>query len=301
MKIIAGITDLAELRAAIAGGAGEVYGGILNIPNHRPMTGDFNFAGISEFGQGIGIAHASGVKISFLANELYTEALMAQVVSSLRILRGFGVDGIIVRDLALVRALGREKLGGRIILSSLAAVFNSESLKLFRGLGVSRLIVPQQVTPREISVMRRLPLEMEVFFRKEEYCRNIDGLCLFHSPSSYRRPKRSALSPASRGERFAVYPCKAGYRLPGRGAASRQEIDRFMKQSFLGEFYSLFHMGVEYAKLKRYRGRWLMSELWLARELVSMLAKGATRREFVRRGGEAIHHAQQIREGHISS
>jgi collagenase-like PrtC family protease len=302
MKIAAGITHLSELKAVLAGGADEVYGGILGIANHRPMTREYSFGSVGEFAQAIRLAHAHGRKIYFLANELYADPRLKGVLLYLKILRAYGIDGVLVRDLPLVLLLRRMRFDRKIILSSLAVAFNSEALRFYRDLGVGRVVLPQHVRPQEIPALRRrCGIEMEAFFNKTEFCCNIDGLCLFHSSGTYRQPRRSSVVRRGSSERFVGYPCKVDFRALPAAMASRQEMDACFHRDLLEDFRALFQAGVEVVKLKRYRGVWLLSELWLARQLLQVLRSGVSRKKYLKKGAEAIVHAKKIREGRVAT
>ena len=297
---MAGVTNLSEVKAVLAAGADEVYGGVLRVTNHRPMTPEYSFRDLDAFAAAIKTAHAVRRKIYFLANELYDDGGSQRIATVLRMLGYWGVDGVIVRDPHLIFLLRRLGFDREVILSSLAVAFNSEALRFYRGLGVRRVVLPQHLSPREIGALRRrVPIKMEAFFGKREYCKNVDGLCLFHDAETYQRPRRSCLCVRGPGRRFIGYPCKVNLRGTPAGMASHQEVDAYLHRGFLDDLRLLFHGGVEYLKLKRYRGSWLLSELWLARQLLGILQSGAPRKKYLKKGAEAIAYAKKIREGHM--
>jgi|GEM_PF-2072338 len=300
MKITAGVTNLSEVKAALAGGADEVYGGVLGVTNHRPMTPEYSFPDLGAFAAAIRTAHAAGRRIHFLANELYDDAGARRIAAVLMALGRWGVDGVLVRDPYLILLLRRMGFDREVILSSLAVAFNSEAVCLYRDLGVRRVVLPQHLCPAEIGALRRrVSIKMEAFFGKREYCKNVDGLCLFHNADTYQRPRRSYLCACGPGRRFTGYPCKVDLRRLAAGMAAHHEIDAYFHRGFLDDLRSLFRVNVEYLKLKRYRGTWLLSELWLAKELLGMLRSGVSRRRYLKKGTEAIVYAREIREGHM--
>jgi hypothetical protein len=300
MKITAGITNLSELKHAIDYGAGEVYCGILGVMNHRPLTKEYNFQNLNELVDAIRIAHESNVKIYFLANELYRDEEVRNIVVLLKILQRLNIDGVIVRDLALISLLHKSGFEKKLILSSLAGVFNSEALKVYRKLNISRLVLPQHLkVPEIVNMRKKVKMETEVFFGKEEYCKNIDGRCFFHDLDLFQKKRNSYVHfphmPSSMKEHgayrqmsFTDYPCDYDFKTPQGYRDGRQKIDSYLRTSFLEDFYALFHIGIEYAKIKRYRGSLLLSQLWLARELIGMLKIGTSKKNFLKKGKETV-------------
>ncbi len=302
MKITAGVTNLSELKAVLVGGADEVYGGVLEVTNHRPMTPEYSFPDLDAFAAAIKRTHAGGRKIYFLANELYDDGACQRIAAILRALGLRGVDGALIRDPRLIVLLRRLGFNRELILSSLAAAFNSEALRFYRDLGVRRVVLPQHLSPREIGAIRkRVSIRMEAFFDKREYCKNVDGLCLFHGAQTYRHPRRSRLCVRGQDRRFIGYPCKVNFRKVPAGMASHREIDAYLQEGFLDDLRALFHGGVEYLKVKRYKGNGLLAELWLARSLLQILRSGSCRKKYIKKGTEAIAYAEKIRKGHMAA
>lgn len=311
MKITAGIRSFPELTQVINNRASEAYCGALGIRNHRPSTESYNFKDFDELSQAINVAHQSGIKMYFLANELYNDKETRHIASRLKILQSLNIDGVIVRDIALISLLNKIGFDKKIILSSLAEVFNSEALKFYHKLNVSRLILPQHLTVSEIlSIRKNVKMEMEAFFKKEEYCKNIDGLCFFHDLNLFHEVKRPSVhfSAARQSGRkqgnshkgdFIDYPCKYDFKTQQKVMGTRERINSYLRMSFLEDFHALFSMGIEYIKIKRYGGSKLSSELRLANELIQMLGAGISKKNFIKKGREVIFNAEKNRKGDI--
>lgn len=175
IKLQAGVGGPDELRRFIAAGADELYGGLSSVPSH--VYGSGNFASPGDLLAAAAEARAAGRKFFFAANEVGGRLLehTARVIRRL----GSGVDGVIVKDLALLSRLAEMKVKGFYILSTLACCYNSRTLALYRRLGVRRLALPEHLTPAEAAgmVRNRLGVGTEVFIKAREYCVNANGLC----------------------------------------------------------------------------------------------------------------------------
>lgn len=175
IKIQAGVGGFAELRRFIAAGADELYGGLSSVPSH--VYGAGNFRSVPDLLSAAAEARAAGRKFFFAANEV-DGRLLERTAGVIRRL-GRGVDGVIVKDLALLRRLAELKVKGFYILSTLACCYNSRTLALYRRLGVRRLALPEHLTPAEAAGMIRggRGAGVEVFLKAREYCVNANGLC----------------------------------------------------------------------------------------------------------------------------
>lgn len=175
IKIQAGVGGTDELRRFIAAGADELYGGLSSVPSH--VYGAGNFRSVPELLSAAAEARAAGRKFFFAANEVGGRLLehTARVIGRL----GAGVDGVIVKDLALLSRLAELGIKGFYILSTLACCYNSHTLAFYRRLGVRRLALPEHLTPAEAAgMMRGSPgVGVEVFLKAREYCVNANGLC----------------------------------------------------------------------------------------------------------------------------
>ncbi len=176
MKVQVGIGSRDELDYYLREGADELYCGIYSVPNH--VKGARNFGSVADVLSAKDAAHARGVNFFFAANEVSKERL-AGTVAVIAELVGGGVDGVIVKDLALLDALRKKKVKTEYILSTLANCMNPSALAFYREYGVRRVALPQQLKPAEAAdMLRGFPgMEAEAFVNHREYCINYNGLC----------------------------------------------------------------------------------------------------------------------------
>ncbi len=93
-----------------------------------------------------------------------------------RLLQDVGVSALIVADMDLLLALREAGHAAQVHLSSLATSSNAGSSRFFRGLGVSRIILPRHLTLAEISQCVIDEMEFEAFLINDG-CVFEEGLC----------------------------------------------------------------------------------------------------------------------------
>jgi putative protease len=93
-----------------------------------------------------------------------------------RLLRDFGVNGLIVADLDLLTVLIEAGHAAQLHLSSLVTSTNAASSRFFKTLGVSRIILPRHLTLAEIEHCVIEGVEFEAFVINDG-CVFEEGLC----------------------------------------------------------------------------------------------------------------------------
>lgn len=273
MKLQVGIGTLEELDYYVGQGADELYCGLYSIPNH--VEGARNFSAVADVLAAAERAHGAGRKLFFAANEVHRE-LLGRTVGTIKELVDGGIDGVIIKDLALLDALRRKKIRTHYILSTLSYCMNAETLAFYAGYGIKRVALPEQLGPEEARELlrNRYGVKAEVFLKHRECCINYNGLCFLDCHGGRttfcKRPFRSG---------------KAAYRMAGPGAAER-----------LAELYDYRRLGAEVLKVGRSpvkeTSRLIFRE---ARQVAELLALGLAKEEFVARalrvkkGFDALH------------
>ena len=260
IKIQVGVGGFGELRRFVAAGADELYGGLSSVPSH--VYGADNFSPPAELLRAAAEARAAGRKFFFAANEIGGRLLehTAQVIAGL----GSGVDGIIIRDLALFRRLAELKVKGFYILSTLSCCYNLRTLALYRRLGVRRLALPEHLAPDEAAglISNRFGVGTEVFIKAREYCVNANGLCFLQFGPHNRCYCRADL-----------YDGRRTFRMPAPSA-----------QEQFGQLYDFVGLGARTIKVGRSpkpEGAWLVYRE--ASGLRGLLERGLPRASFVRK------------------
>ena len=174
MKIVAPLTRKSEVEMLVANGAGEFYTGFIPpewIENlgwgveavSRRLTATANHRSWESFTESVSEAHDHGVEVYLTLNApLYS----AEAIRALeRLAAGAadaGIDGFIVADPEIVLRLRRLGLPGAIHVSSVAGARNRDAFELFLDMGVQRVILPRQVTLKDIRNLRESAPELEI-------------------------------------------------------------------------------------------------------------------------------------------
>jgi putative protease len=176
MRIQIGIGNREELLYYLDNGADEFYGGIERIPGH--LYGGENISSESEFLKLCELVHLKNKKFFFVANEVRSDAFY-DTIKTIKYLVKNGIDGVIIRDLALLNRLKEEGVKTYYILSSLALCFNRDCLGFYYKYGIKRIALPEQITVEEASdlVKNKFGIETEMFMTAREYCVVLNGFC----------------------------------------------------------------------------------------------------------------------------
>ncbi|MGQ9842550.1 MAG: DUF3656 domain-containing U32 family peptidase [Spirochaetota bacterium] len=165
------------LIAAIDAGADAVYLGLQNF-NARKRAKNFTE---QEFTLAINYAHHHHAKVYLTLNTLIFDNEIESIIDILNLAVDSRVDAIIVHDLGLITLIKEFYPQLAIHASTQTFCHNSLHAKVLKNLGVSRIILPRELTLKEIqSIVQKIPLEYEVFIHGA-LCFSFSGCCLFSS------------------------------------------------------------------------------------------------------------------------
>ncbi|HBA61966.1 MAG TPA: hypothetical protein DCZ92_14360 [Elusimicrobia bacterium] len=273
MKTIVGIKSFREAEYFFANGADSVYCGLFTIPNNRPFCE--NFSSAAEIERVIRLAGGLGRKVYLAANLMLRRSDYLKTLRLLARLTDKGLAGAIISDPALLAYFKRERFRTHFTLSTLVNCFNTPTLEFFAGLGISRVVLPIQMTPDNARALlaNRLGIETEIFCLPLYYSVNVDSHCFL--PCPHDGSKKTAL--------FEDYPCLLPFMSP--------QGDYFMPmpgQEFrLNALYDFYKAGAGYLKVARWPNTRREADLFLkARYLLDLLDRGLARAAFVKRGLE---------------
>ena len=258
MNIQVGIGSFRELEYYLREGARELYCGLEYIPSH--VEGAGNFASTAQILKAAAVARAAGVKMFYAANEVHA-GLLEKTADVIAELAAGGVDGAIVKDLALLDLLKRRRIKTPLILSTLSCCLNAAALDFYVRYGVKRLALPEQLLPAEAAelVRNRWDIGTEVFLKARECCRNFNGLCFLEC----------------HGKNTTV--CKKKFSLERRAFV----MPNFTPAEHLAQLHDYYALGVGTLKIGRSPGA-EMSRLIFAegRLLLELLHSGPDREKF---------------------
>lgn len=165
--------------AGFEAGADAFY---LGAPDFNARKRAKNFT-LEEIEQTIAFAHQKGRKIYITLNTLVFDSEIPALLDLLVFLDRAGVDAVIIQDLGVLSLIKKHFPHLRIHASTQLFCHNSLQAQFLKDAGVSRIILPRELTIGEIVLIsRKVPSEYEVFIHGS-LCFAFSGCCLF---SSYR-------------------------------------------------------------------------------------------------------------------
>ncbi|MBU2529427.1 MAG: U32 family peptidase [Elusimicrobia bacterium] len=179
MKIQVGVGSHKELDYFLSHGADEFYCGFSKIPSQVGyIRGDRNFHSIEDIRLAVKTAHKAGKEMFFVANEVYAD-FFDKTVKTIKTLIKKGIDGVIIKDLAILAHLHSQGIKTKIILSTLTHCFNIETVEFYNNFNIARIALPEQLTAQEAweIIKNKFGIKTEIFLKSREYCVNFNGLC----------------------------------------------------------------------------------------------------------------------------
>ncbi len=181
--------------AALASGADAVFFGLAEGFNARARSTAFDLEGLPEL---VRRAHRAHAKVYLTVNTLVFERELAPLEAFLRGVVTSGVDALIVQDPAVAFIARRLSPTIRLHASTQMTISSPEGARFAATLGISRVVLPRELSAGEISLFtRESPLESEVFVHGA-LCMSWSGQCLTSEAFSERSANRGQCSQACR-------------------------------------------------------------------------------------------------------
>lgn len=196
-EILAPVGDMDMLSTTIQAGADAVYFGV-KVLNMRAKAKNFELSQLKSI---VSLCHKNNVKAYLTVNTIVYENELNVLDKVLRSAKEANIDAIICWDLAVLNKA--KELGLEIHLSTQASVSNSEALKVYEDLGISRVVLARECNLEQIKKIKsRTKLDIECFVHGA-MCISISGRC-FMSQFLYN-------CSANRGE--CLQPCRREYEI----------------------------------------------------------------------------------------
>ncbi|MFH1276518.1 MAG: peptidase U32 family protein [Candidatus Woesearchaeota archaeon] len=197
MELLSPVGNRSMLTAAIKAGCNAVYFGIKGM-NMRATTQNFS---LEELPEVIQYCHENNVKAYCTVNVILFEDELKQVDKNLTKLKEANIDAVICWDLAVIKKC--EELSIETHLSTQASVANSEAAKLWKELGVTRIVLARECSLETIKeIKEKADVEIECFVHGAR-CISLSGRC-FMSQELFNKS-------ANRGE--CLQPCRREYKV----------------------------------------------------------------------------------------
>ena len=188
-ELVAPAGDWAGLTSAIENGADAVYFGVKGL-NMRNLAGNFDALELKKIMQKL---HIKGKKGYLALNVIIMEHELERIETILKKARQANVDGVILWDLAVLKAAKKYKLP--IHFSTQASISNSEALEQVARLGARRVVLARECTLSDIKKIirnknrKKLKCQIETFIHGA-MCISISGRCFLSSYSSGKSANR---------------------------------------------------------------------------------------------------------------
>lgn len=197
VELLSPARDFTSLNAAITNGADSVYLGISGY-NLRAHASGFL---LEDLKSAVRICHDSGVKLYVCTNTVMKDDDLESLRKIMPEIESVSADAVIASDLGVLPIARDNNL--KVHMSVQANISNTESIKLLKELGVSRVILSRELSLEEIrKIKAKSPLEIEVFVHGA-MCMAVSGRCFL---SSYLYGKD-----ANCGE--CIQPCRENWKL----------------------------------------------------------------------------------------
>lgn len=168
-------------------GASEFYMGYLNSLNESlsmlslRLSPHANFSSIEHCAKAISkIKDCGGSSFITINGPFYPEEYYPALLHDIGALLDSGASGFVVSDISLMRKAKAAFPNLYLVISSGAHVTNSNAVDFYKHIGANRIILPRQLTIREISaILNNNPdTDFEIFMKNEE-CAFMDGYCSY--------------------------------------------------------------------------------------------------------------------------
>lgn len=194
-EILAPAGDQASLEAALAAGADAVYFGLDEGFNARARASNFRLERLPEV---VAMIHRAGARAYLALNTLVFEEELPKLEPILRGVAKAGVDALIVQDPALcllAKAICPEL---ELHASTQMTISSPEGAAFAEELGVTRVVVPRELSVQEIRTFRQgTELELETFIMGA-LCVSWSGQCLSSEAWGGRSANRGKCAQACR-------------------------------------------------------------------------------------------------------
>lgn len=199
--LLAPAGSMRPLKTALRFGADAVYCGAKQY-GLRAQAANFDEKQLAE---AVRLAHTAGAKVNLTLNIFAFDGDLPGMVCAARQAQELGVDAVIVSDLGAIARIAREVPGLEIHVSTQANATNSETARVYRALGASRVVLAREMTMEQIEAMARAlgdEIELESFIHGA-VCMSYSGRCMLSSFLNGRSANRGACS----------QPCRWSYTL----------------------------------------------------------------------------------------
>lgn len=194
-ELLAPAGSLEKLKVAVLYGANAVY---LAGQKFGLRTAADNFT-YPELEEGVEFAHTRGAKVYVVLNSFLHDEDLEQLPEFLTYLEQLKVDALIVSDLGVISCV-QEHTNLAVHLSTQASCLNVEAAKLWKRVGVERVVLGREVSISEARAIKEATgLEIEMFIHGS-MCMAYSGHCVISNYTQGRDSNRGGCAHSCRFE-----------------------------------------------------------------------------------------------------
>ncbi len=195
----AGDTDM--LVASVRAGADAVY---LGLKQFSARASAKNFSN-EDLRHAVGYCHARGVRIFVAINTLIYNEELPSLVESIKQLAEYGVDAVIVQDMAVFRLVKNICPELKVHASTQCGALTANAVRYLGDLGFDRVVIGREAGINEISRAVKTGVDIETFVHGA-LCYSVSGSCYMSAFLGGRS--------ANRGR--CASPCRLPYGVAGQ-------------------------------------------------------------------------------------
>ena len=174
-EVLAPVGDQSALLAALSAGADAVYFGIDGQFNARAKSAGITLDALPDV---VSRCHQAGTLALVTLNTLIFEPELGRVAVLIEAIASAGVDALIVQDPAVALLARQIAPALEVHASTQMTISSPEAARFAEALGVTRVVVPRELTLSQIERFKReTSLEIEVFVHGA-LCMSWSGQCL---------------------------------------------------------------------------------------------------------------------------
>lgn len=193
-EILCPAGDLERLKWGLRYGADACYFGGYNY-SLRANANNFSIEDIKE---AVSFAHSLGKRVYVTVNIIFHNEDLKEIDEYLINLDKLGIDAYIVSDLAVIKRIKELKLRPEIHISTQESSVNRESVKFWKSLGASRVVLGRECSREDIiDIKKNVDIEIEYFIHGA-MCTSYSGRCVLSNYVTQRDSNRGGCSQVCR-------------------------------------------------------------------------------------------------------
>ena len=194
-ELLAPAGSLDKLKVAISYGANAVYIGGLKFGLRSAAE---NFTN-EELEEGVKFAHERNALVYVVLNGFLHDSDLVELVDFICFIESVGVDAVIVSDLGVMEVI-KEHTNLEIHLSTQASCLNTMSAKLWKKMGVTRVVLGRETSIEEAAkIKKEAGVEVEMFVHGS-MCMAYSGNCVISNFTQGRDSNRGGCAHSCRFE-----------------------------------------------------------------------------------------------------